>query len=174
VLVRMLFVEDVATDAELAVRRLQLDGVQCTHKRVETEPDFPAALRCGRLCSEEQLEAARAGDQARPARSRAEPRAHRPTGPHRAPDRRRADELARGGELLAPATAAPRLRGAYPGHRRRLDGQRLGGWITRSPRARSSTRIPTGFARRAATGATIGALRGAFIVAREILQEHAQ
>jgi hypothetical protein len=30
VLVRLLFVEDVETDAELAVRRLRQDGVQCT------------------------------------------------------------------------------------------------------------------------------------------------
>jgi diguanylate cyclase (GGDEF)-like protein len=43
--VRVLFVEDVETDAELAVRRLRQDGVPCTHTRVETEPDFLAALR---------------------------------------------------------------------------------------------------------------------------------
>jgi hypothetical protein len=43
----MLFVEDVETDAELAVRRLHLDGVQCTSKRVETEPTFIEAVRCG-------------------------------------------------------------------------------------------------------------------------------
>src|SRR5260221_14565314 len=44
VLVRMLLVEDVETDAELAARRLRLDGVQCTYKRVETEPGFLDAL----------------------------------------------------------------------------------------------------------------------------------
>ena len=44
-LVRMLLVEDVGTDAELAVRRLRQDGVQCTYQRVETEPAFVAALR---------------------------------------------------------------------------------------------------------------------------------
>jgi diguanylate cyclase (GGDEF)-like protein len=41
----MLFVEDVETDAELAVRRLLRDGVQCSYTRVETEADFCAALR---------------------------------------------------------------------------------------------------------------------------------
>ena len=44
-LVRLLFVEDVETDAELAVRRLRQDGVQCTYKRVETESAFVEALR---------------------------------------------------------------------------------------------------------------------------------
>src|SRR5882757_8166138 len=43
--VRLLFVEDVETDAELAVRRLHLDGVQCTYQRVETEQAFAAQLR---------------------------------------------------------------------------------------------------------------------------------
>ena len=46
-LVRMLLVEDVETDAELAARRLRLDGVQCTYKRVETEPAFLEALSAG-------------------------------------------------------------------------------------------------------------------------------
>jgi len=41
----MLFVEDVETDAELVVRRLRQDGVQCTYTRVETEQAFVAALR---------------------------------------------------------------------------------------------------------------------------------
>lgn len=44
-LVRLLLVEDVETDAELAVRRLRQDGVQCTYKRVETESAFAEALR---------------------------------------------------------------------------------------------------------------------------------
>jgi diguanylate cyclase (GGDEF)-like protein len=47
VLVRMLLVEDVESDAELAVRRLRTDGVQCTFKRVETEPAFLEALGSG-------------------------------------------------------------------------------------------------------------------------------
>jgi diguanylate cyclase (GGDEF)-like protein len=47
VLVRLLLVEDVETDAELAVRRLRQDGVQCTYRRVETEPAFVEALRDG-------------------------------------------------------------------------------------------------------------------------------
>ena len=41
----MLFVEDVATDAELAVRRLRQDGLDCTSTRVDTEADFQAALQ---------------------------------------------------------------------------------------------------------------------------------
>jgi diguanylate cyclase (GGDEF)-like protein len=45
VLVRLLFVEDVDSDAELAVRRLRQDGVECTYKRIETEPAFIEALR---------------------------------------------------------------------------------------------------------------------------------
>ena len=45
VLVRLLLVEDVETDAELAVRRLRQDGVQCTYKRIETESAFVEALR---------------------------------------------------------------------------------------------------------------------------------
>ncbi|MFL6600293.1 MAG: EAL domain-containing protein [Steroidobacteraceae bacterium] len=44
-LVRMLFVEDVETDAELVVRRLRQDGVQCIYTRVETEQALLAALR---------------------------------------------------------------------------------------------------------------------------------
>jgi CheY-like chemotaxis protein len=45
VLVRLLLVEDVESDAELAVRRLRQDGVQCTYKRIETESAFVEALR---------------------------------------------------------------------------------------------------------------------------------
>jgi diguanylate cyclase (GGDEF)-like protein len=44
-LVRVLFVEDVETDAELIVRRLRQDGVQCIYTRVEDEHAFAAALR---------------------------------------------------------------------------------------------------------------------------------
>jgi diguanylate cyclase (GGDEF)-like protein len=44
-LVRMLFVEDVETDAELVVRRLRQDGIQCIYTRVETEQAFVTALR---------------------------------------------------------------------------------------------------------------------------------
>lgn len=45
---QVLFVEDVETDAELAMRRLRQDGVQCSYTRVETEQEFRAALRgCG-------------------------------------------------------------------------------------------------------------------------------
>jgi diguanylate cyclase (GGDEF)-like protein len=47
VFVRVLFVEDVDTDAELAVRRLRQDGVQCTYTRVETEEAFSEAVREG-------------------------------------------------------------------------------------------------------------------------------
>jgi diguanylate cyclase (GGDEF)-like protein len=43
--VRVLFIEDVETDAELAVRRLRQDNVHCTHTLVETEAQFQAALR---------------------------------------------------------------------------------------------------------------------------------
>src|SRR4051794_15737148 len=43
--VRMLLVEDVETDAELAVWRLRKDGVECTYERVDTEQAFVAALR---------------------------------------------------------------------------------------------------------------------------------
>jgi diguanylate cyclase (GGDEF)-like protein len=45
VLVRLLFVEYVDSDAELAVRRLRQDGVECTYKRIETESAFVEALR---------------------------------------------------------------------------------------------------------------------------------
>src|SRR3569833_304053 len=47
VLVRVLFVEDVETDAELAVRRLRSDGVPCAYKRVETEQAYLDALHTG-------------------------------------------------------------------------------------------------------------------------------
>jgi diguanylate cyclase (GGDEF)-like protein len=43
--VRLLIVEDVATEAEIAVRRLKKAGLSCTWQRVETEPDFRQALR---------------------------------------------------------------------------------------------------------------------------------
>jgi diguanylate cyclase (GGDEF)-like protein len=43
--VRLLIVEDVATEAEIAVRRLQKAGLSCTWQRVETEPEFRKALR---------------------------------------------------------------------------------------------------------------------------------
>jgi len=43
--VRLLIVEDVATEAEIAVRRLQKAGLSCIWQRVETEPDFRQALR---------------------------------------------------------------------------------------------------------------------------------
>ena len=46
-LVRVLFVEDVETDAQLAVRRLRSDGVSCISKRVETEAGCLEALRTG-------------------------------------------------------------------------------------------------------------------------------
>ncbi|MGH8140290.1 MAG: EAL domain-containing protein [Steroidobacteraceae bacterium] len=42
---RVLFVEDIATDAELALRRLRMDGIECSFRRVETEEAFVAALR---------------------------------------------------------------------------------------------------------------------------------
>jgi diguanylate cyclase (GGDEF)-like protein len=45
VFVRVLFVEDIETDAEIAVRRVRRDGVQCSYTRVETEDAFCAALR---------------------------------------------------------------------------------------------------------------------------------
>jgi diguanylate cyclase (GGDEF)-like protein len=45
VLVRLLIVEDVDTDAELAVWRLRQDGVQCSYRRVETEAAFVEALQ---------------------------------------------------------------------------------------------------------------------------------
>jgi diguanylate cyclase (GGDEF)-like protein len=43
--VRVLFVEDAETDAELALRRLRSDGIECEATRVETEAAFVAALR---------------------------------------------------------------------------------------------------------------------------------
>ena len=43
--VRLLIVEDVATEAEIAVRRLKKAGHACTWQRVETEPEFREALR---------------------------------------------------------------------------------------------------------------------------------
>jgi len=45
VTVRVLFVEDVETDAELAMRRMRQNGLECTCTRVETEEAFVAALR---------------------------------------------------------------------------------------------------------------------------------
>ncbi|MGH8308502.1 MAG: EAL domain-containing protein, partial [Steroidobacteraceae bacterium] len=45
--VRVLMVEDVETDAELALRRLSADGIACTAHRVENEQDFRAALSAG-------------------------------------------------------------------------------------------------------------------------------
>src|SRR5436305_1511770 len=44
-LVRMLFVEDVQTDAELLALRLRRDGVECVFTRTETEQEFLAALQ---------------------------------------------------------------------------------------------------------------------------------
>ena len=43
--IRLLIVEDVATEAEIAVRRLQKAGLSCTWQRVETETGFRQALR---------------------------------------------------------------------------------------------------------------------------------
>ena len=43
--VRLLIVEDVATEAEIAVRRLKKSGLSCTWQRVETESGFRQALR---------------------------------------------------------------------------------------------------------------------------------
>ena len=43
--VRLLIVEDVATEAEIAVRQLKKAGIACTWHRVETEIDFRQALR---------------------------------------------------------------------------------------------------------------------------------
>ena len=45
--VRVLMVEDTETDAELALRHLRMDGIDCFSKRVETEAAFVAALREG-------------------------------------------------------------------------------------------------------------------------------
>ncbi len=41
---RVLIVEDIATDAELAVKQLERSGIGCVHHRVETEPAFRKAL----------------------------------------------------------------------------------------------------------------------------------
>ena len=41
---KILIVEDVATDAELAIRELQRDGVSCTTRRVQTEEAFVRML----------------------------------------------------------------------------------------------------------------------------------
>jgi diguanylate cyclase (GGDEF)-like protein/PAS domain S-box-containing protein len=46
--VRVLIVEDSQADAELALRRLRMDGIECAPVRVETEEAFLAALREGR------------------------------------------------------------------------------------------------------------------------------
>jgi diguanylate cyclase (GGDEF)-like protein/PAS domain S-box-containing protein len=43
----VLFVEDIETDAELALRRLRMDGMECTATRVETENALVIALRTG-------------------------------------------------------------------------------------------------------------------------------
>jgi diguanylate cyclase (GGDEF)-like protein len=43
--VRLLIVEDVATEAEIAVRQLMKAGHSCTWQRVETEQDFRKALQ---------------------------------------------------------------------------------------------------------------------------------
>jgi diguanylate cyclase (GGDEF)-like protein len=43
--VRVLFVEDLETDAELSMRRMRQDGLDCTCERVETEEAFIDALR---------------------------------------------------------------------------------------------------------------------------------
>jgi len=43
--VRVLFVEDAETDAELALRRLRMDGIECSCRLVDTETRFIAALR---------------------------------------------------------------------------------------------------------------------------------
>ena len=43
--VRLLIVEDVATEAEISVRQLKKAGHSCTWRRVETEQDFRQALR---------------------------------------------------------------------------------------------------------------------------------
>jgi diguanylate cyclase (GGDEF)-like protein len=43
--VRVLLVEDVEIDAELAVRRLRKDGLYCSYRRVDAEAEFLEALR---------------------------------------------------------------------------------------------------------------------------------
>ncbi|HET9389156.1 MAG TPA: EAL domain-containing protein [Steroidobacteraceae bacterium] len=42
---RVLFVEDNEADAELALRRLRMDGLECSGQRVETEESLVGALR---------------------------------------------------------------------------------------------------------------------------------
>jgi len=42
---RVLIVEDVAEDADLAVRQLTRNGIGCVHRIVDTEPNFRSALR---------------------------------------------------------------------------------------------------------------------------------
>ncbi|MEP7243939.1 MAG: response regulator, partial [Gammaproteobacteria bacterium] len=41
---RVLIVEDIAAEAELAVRQLERSGIGCVHHRVDTEPAFRKAL----------------------------------------------------------------------------------------------------------------------------------
>jgi CheY-like chemotaxis protein len=41
---RVLIVEDVPAEAELAVRQLERSGIGCVHHRVDTEPAFRRAL----------------------------------------------------------------------------------------------------------------------------------
>ena len=41
---RVLIVEDIPTDAELAVRQLERSGIGCVHHRVDSEPSFRKAL----------------------------------------------------------------------------------------------------------------------------------
>jgi PAS domain S-box-containing protein/diguanylate cyclase (GGDEF)-like protein len=41
---RVLIVEDIPTDAELAVKQLERSGIGCVHHRVDTEPAFRKAL----------------------------------------------------------------------------------------------------------------------------------
>ncbi|MDQ3195612.1 MAG: EAL domain-containing protein [Pseudomonadota bacterium] len=41
---KILLVEDVATDAELMVREVKRAGISCTSRRVDAEPDFRASL----------------------------------------------------------------------------------------------------------------------------------
>ncbi|HEY3786091.1 MAG TPA: EAL domain-containing protein [Steroidobacteraceae bacterium] len=43
--VRVLFVEDSEADAQLALRRLRMDGMECSARRVETEESLVSALR---------------------------------------------------------------------------------------------------------------------------------
>lgn len=41
---RVLIVEDIAAEAELAIRQLERSGIGCVHHRVDTEPDFRKAI----------------------------------------------------------------------------------------------------------------------------------